>query len=167
MKWIFITLGSLVLVGVLIYAIGYFMSIGHTATVEKKFKINKDELWDILTNYKGYTEWRRGIKELIVDDADQWTEINDYGDIVHYQLEIAEEKRIMTIRIMNKDLPYGGFWEFIIDPQEEGCSLKITESGEVYSPVYRFMSKYIFGHDTTLKNYMEDLETKVNASVKP
>ena len=33
----------------------------------------------------------------------------------------------------------------------------ITENGEVYNPLFRFMSRFVFGHTATIDKYLEDL----------
>lgn len=163
MKWIFIVPGLLILLIAVVYIIGSLLSIKHKATIERKLEMGVDEVWPLLTNFKGYTNWRKGIKELTMDSTNRWTEKNSDGDKVCYQLEVIEKRRVFITRILNKNLAYGGFWEFNITPLENGCLVHITENGEVYNPIFRFMSKYIFGHEATLKNYMNDLETKTGS----
>ncbi len=160
MKWILIVLGTLIVVVILVYVIGMLMEVTHKATAQRKFKVSANQIWLILTDFKDYKSWRSGIKELRVDGDRQWTETNSYGDNVSYALEIIAENQSMKTQILNKDLPYGGYWEFTLSSDPGGCVLSITENGEVYNPFFRFMSKYIFGHDTSLKTYMKDLEAR-------
>jgi hypothetical protein len=167
MKWIFISLGILIALVAIIYLIGSLMNVKHVATIEREFKkVDVAAILAAITNYKEYASWRSGIKELTVDSLNHWTEKNSHGDKVSYRLEVIDEKGKLITRILNKDLDYGGFWEFTITPVDDGCSMKIVENGEVYNPLFRFMAKYIFGHETTLKNYMNDLEAKLNLKAK-
>jgi hypothetical protein len=163
MKWIFIILGILVLIIAVIYAIGSLMAVNHVATVKCKLKTEADKVWLLITDYKEYTRWRSSVKELTVDGTNQWTETNSHGDKVSYQLEVTDEKRKLITRILNKDLPYGGFWEFEIVTESDGCVVHITENGEVYNPLFRFMSKYVFGHEATLNKYMKDLQAELES----
>lgn len=160
MKWILLLVCILIVLIAMIYLIGSLMDVKHVATIERKLKMGSDETWIVLTNYKEYTSWRNGIKELTIDSTNHWTEKNSHGDNVSYQLEVVDDKRTFITRIINKDLAYGGYWEFSISPLQDGCLVKITENGEVFNPIFRFMAKYFFGHETTLKNYMRDLEVK-------
>ncbi|MFM9841068.1 MAG: hypothetical protein ACKVOQ_22560 [Cyclobacteriaceae bacterium] len=164
MKWIFISLGILIVLIAIVYLIGLLMNVKHEATIQCEFKkIGMDEILLVITDYKEYTSWRSGIKELTIDSVNHWTEKNSHGDKVSYRLEMGDEKGKLITRILNKDLAYGGFWEFTITSIDDGCSIKIVENGEVYNPLFRFMAKYIFGHETTLKNYVNDLEIKLKA----
>jgi hypothetical protein len=165
MKWIFISLGILIVFIAIIYLIGSLMDVKHVASIKREFKkISADEILSVITNYKEYASWRSGLKELTVDSVNHWTEKNSHGDKVSYRLEMGDEKGKLITRILNKDLAYGGFWEFT--SIDDGCSIKIVENGEVYNPLFRFMAKYIFGHETTLKNYMNDLEEKLNSKTE-
>jgi hypothetical protein len=167
MKWIFISLGILIVLIAIVYLIGLLMNVKHEATIQREFKkIGMDEILSVITDYKGYANWRSGIKELTIDSVNHWTEKNSHGDKVSYRLEMGDEKGKLITRILNKDLAYGGFWEFTFTSIDDGCSIKIVENGEVYNPLFRFMAKYIFGHETTLKNYMNDLEEKLNSKTE-
>jgi hypothetical protein len=164
MKWIFISLGILIVLIAIVYLIGLLMNVKHEATIQREFKkIGMDEILSVIKDYKGYANWWSGIKELTIDSVNHWTEKNSHGDKVSYRLEMGDEKGKLITRILNKDLAYGGFWEFTFTSIDDGCSIKIVENGEVYNPLFRFMAKYIFGHETTLKNYMNDLEIKLKA----
>jgi Polyketide cyclase / dehydrase and lipid transport len=162
MKWILITIALLIAISLLIYLIGYLMPVKHTATISHHFSNPPSEIWKTVTSFGEYTTWRKDVKKVEAMDNQNWNELSSHGDNVHYSMEkIEEEKRLVT-RIMSKDLPYGGFWTFELKADGNGTQLQITESGEVYNPLFRFMSKYIFGHDGTLKNYIKNLESYLN-----
>jgi hypothetical protein len=38
--------------------------------------------------------------------------------------------------------------------------LRITEDGEVYNPLFRFMARFIFGYEATIGSYMSALEKR-------
>jgi hypothetical protein len=35
--------------------------------------------------------------------------------------------------------------------------LRITEDGEVYNPVFRFVSRFVMGHTATMDKYLADV----------
>ena len=49
-------------------------------------------------------------------------------------------------RIADESLPFGGSWTYRVVGNEKGCTLTIREDGEVYNPLFRFMSRFVFGH---------------------
>ncbi len=164
MKWIIIIVVLLVIFIGIVYLMGSLMPVKHQSFVESRLSTTPEQLWKILTNPGEYKNWRRGIKELKVTDDNHWSELNTHGDTINYRADwVDPNKKLMTV-ITNNNLPYGGHWEFAITKQDDGCLLRITENGEVYNPVFRFMSKYIFGHDATLKGYMTDLQAKVKST---
>ncbi len=164
MKWIIIIVVLLILFVSIIYLMGYLMPVKHQSFVESHLPIAPEKLWKILTTPDEYKNWRRGIKELKLIDANHWSELNSHGDTINYRADWVElNKKLLTI-ITNNNLPYGGQWEFQIQNTNAGCNLRITENGEVYNPIFRFMSKYVFGHDATLKAYMADLQAKVKST---
>jgi hypothetical protein len=61
-------------------------------------------------------------------------------------------------QIQSHDLPFGGGWEFRLKDNGGSTIVTITENGEVYNPLFRFVAKFIMGHDATLKKYAGALE---------
>ncbi len=42
-----------------------------------------------------------------------------------------------------------------------GSELTIVEEGEVYSPLFRFVSKFIIGQASTVEKYLKALQVKL------
>jgi len=47
------------------------------------------------------------------------------------------------------------------EEDRDRTEVTITEDGEVYNPIFRFMSAYVFGHTATIEQYLTDLESRV------
>jgi hypothetical protein len=75
------------------------------------------------------------------------------------QYEIVEEQppRRLVTRVADKTLPYGGSWTIDLAPEGNGTRITITENGEVYNPVFRFVSRFVIGHTATIDKYLADL----------
>ena len=58
---------------------------------------------------------------------------------------------------------YSGSWLC----QGAGSRVQITEHGEVYNPVFRFVSRFIMGHTTTASAYLKALGARFGATVAP
>lgn len=69
-------------------------------------------------------------------------------------------------RIADKDLPFGGTWTYEVNRLPSGATLKITENGEVYNVLFRFMSRFVFGHHATIETYLKYLGRKFRELVK-
>jgi hypothetical protein len=163
MKWVIITLTVLAALVALIYLIGYWLPMKHAASIQYTFSKNSPEdVWNSIISFKEYSRWRSGLKHLQVIDDNNWKETNSHGDTIMYHGEIVAQGKRFVSRIVSKELPYGGSWTYNVEAVEGGTKLRITEDGEVYNPVFRFMARYFFGHDATLKQYVNDLRNYLN-----
>lgn len=155
---VFITV--IVLLGMLIIVmvfIGRSLPEKHTASQTRSFAASPDEVWRAVTKISDWKSWRKDVKEVSMTGADTFREKSSNGE-VEYRISNSVPGVSHTTTIITKDLPYGGSWNYVFEREGNGCKLTITEHGEVYNPFFRFMSKYIFGHDGTLKAYMNDLQ---------
>jgi hypothetical protein len=66
-------------------------------------------------------------------------------------------------RIADPHLPFGGTWTYEVAPAVGGGStLTITENGEVYNLVFRFISRFVMGYTATIDRYLEALRKKLS-----
>jgi uncharacterized protein YndB with AHSA1/START domain len=154
----------LVFLGTFILAIvvtGSMLPEKHEATFSRDFQSSRDEVWNVLSDFSKWPEWRSDLKEIQLG-SNTFTEISDSGETVAYRIEEFATPERMVTRIITPGLPYGGAWTYELIPTDTGCRLTITEHGEVYNPVFRFVSKFILGHTATLETYMEDLGKIIN-----
>ena len=61
---------------------------------------------------------------------------------------------------------YGGTWIYELSPgpSPNSTTLRITETGFIHPPLYRFMMVYVFGPAHNLNVYMKDIQA---AAAKP
>ena len=62
-------------------------------------------------------------------------------------------------------LPFGGTWTYEVQPDGTGSAVTITEDGEVYNPIFRFVSRFFIGYEGTLRQYASDVERKLGSPV--
>ena len=89
------------------------------------------------------------------------------SDTVDY--EVAEDvpgQKLVT-RILNTDLGYSGKWTYEFLPEGDGTRVKITEDGEVSNVLFRFMSRYVLGHTSTMDSYLNSLAKRFGENVTP
>ena len=55
--------------------------------------------------------------------------------------------------------PFGGRWLITLARAGDKTRVTIREEGFVKPPIFRVLSKYVFGHEATLTAYLKDLET--------
>jgi hypothetical protein len=88
------------------------------------------------------------------DGRKRFREVSDNGPIT-FVIESVEPNRRFVTRIDDKSLPFGGSWSYEVIPATDGrTTLRITEDGEVYNPLFRFVSRFIMGHEGTIKTYV-------------
>jgi polyketide cyclase/dehydrase/lipid transport protein len=158
LRILILAVGLLVALVLLLIAIGYALPIGHVATRETRLAAPPERVFGVLRDVEKFPTWRSDVKSvevLATTPALRWRERGD-NDIT-FEMETVEAPRRLVTRIADKTLPFGGSWTYELSPHEGGTRLVITENGEVYNPLFRFMSRFVFGHTATIDKFLEDL----------
>ena len=92
---------------------------------------------------------------------ERFREVGKNGAIL-YQVEALVPNERLVTRISDPSLPFGGAWTYEVIPSGESTTLRITEDGEVYNPLFRFVSRIIMGHTATLDRYFADVQRRFN-----
>ncbi|PJZ48306.1 LIC10604 family protein [Leptospira saintgironsiae] len=164
MVWIILL--SLVGIIVLIILSGYLLPKDHVASVEKDFSSSPESIYKIIRNVGEYKDWRSGLKSVDIESETIWTESDSHGNNIRFGIIEEKSPHSLKTKILSEDLPFGGGWEFEISRNDPTTKLKITEKGFVTNPLFRVLSKFVFGYDTTLKTYLDDLSKKLESSPK-
>ena len=166
MKIFWLVLLSLVGVIVLLVLSGYLLPKDHIASVEKSFSSSPQDIYKIVRNVSEYKDWRSGLKSVEVESDTIWTESDSHGNNIRFGIIEERSPNYLRTKILSEDLPFGGGWEFEISSNGPNTKLKITEKGFVTNPLFRVLSKFVFGHDATMKTYLEDLGKRLESPVK-
>lgn len=171
MRSLLVLLGMLVALLVLIVAIGALLPRQHEARATAHYQPKPEIVWAAISDYKSYPQWRsdvRGVDILPpVNGNPSWREHGPSGDIAYEIVELRPPSRLVT-RIADRNLPFGGTWEYDLQPAPGGGSvLTITEKGEVYNPVFRFISKFVMGQHSTINRYLRSLGRKFGEVTNP
>lgn len=158
-----VIVGAVLLICCAALAIGARLPVGHVATVRKTIAASPAEVWAALTDIDAMPTWRRDLQSVRIEDSKnefpRWVEKSSFGELPLQVLSSEVPSRLVA-KIDGKDLPFGGTWMWELKPTASGTDVVITENGEVYSPAFRFMSKYVFGHTRTLQTYADQLAAK-------
>jgi hypothetical protein len=95
-----------------------------------------------------------------------WREVSK-GDGISYEGTTSEEPTHFVAQITDKGIPFGGSWDYRIQPEGTGSRITITENGEVYNPFFRFVSRYVMGHTATIDRYLTNLSAKTGDKYAP
>jgi uncharacterized protein YndB with AHSA1/START domain len=157
--------GALLLV---VLVIGWALPVKHSATSEATISTSPAALYKLITDVERYPEWRSSVKriELLPDSAGKarFRETGGDGTIL-YEVESAEPNQRIVTRIADRSLPFGGSWTYELIPRGDSTTLRITENGEVYNPVFRFVSRFVMGHTRTIETYLKDVSRHFGSSV--
>ena len=114
-------------------------------------------------DFAAMPSWRPGVQRVELlpaqDGKQRYRESGKDGAIT-YQVEALEPPRFLRTRITD-ELPYGGTWTLEVEPNDSSAILTITEDGEVYNPVFRFVSRLLLGHTATMDTYLKALAAKL------
>ena len=170
MKWLLVV-SILVAVAAAVAAlaalIGSRLPRAHAASREARLAALPDAVWKAIGDVDRYGSWRSDVSriERLPDRAGKMTWIEHGGNgRITYVVERAEPPRLLVVRIADPELPFGGTWTYEIWPDPGGSVVKITEAGEIYNPLFRFMARFVFGYEATLKRYVAALEKKFGAN---
>ena len=171
MRIVLMLLAVVVGLGLLVVAIGYMLPVQHVAVVTVRVPAPPEQVWDALTDVAAYPKWRGDVTSVEVlptatPGQVAWREQGKNGAIA-FAIEQAEPPRRLLTRITDKSLPFGGGWEYAITPDDAGSRVQITEHGEVYNPVFRFVSRFIMGHSATASAYLKALGARFGSVVTP
>jgi hypothetical protein len=158
MKWLLIFAGILVCVILIVLLIGYFLPVKHTVSVAVTVNGRAEQVWQRLIGFKAYPDWRKDVKAVEVISDTQWVETDQRDHRLPFSMSVNDRMRTLVTRIDAKDLPFGGSWVYGLEDRGNETAVTITENGEVYNPLFRFVSKFIMGHSATLKKYSTYLE---------
>jgi len=158
MKLLLIGICTLVALVFIVVIMGMMLPKAHTASRSGVFKATPDELFALID---GPQTWRSNVKKYEpVDAAEgrrQWRETDSHGQTITYEAVERHPPTLLKTRIITANLPYSGTWTLQLEPMGGSTVLRITEKGEVYNPVFRFMSRFVIGQTRTIETYLRDL----------
>jgi Polyketide cyclase / dehydrase and lipid transport len=168
MKIILIVVGALVALVVCVVVTGALLPKRHVASRSALFKASPDRLFALVA---GSQSWRPDVAscELITGDGGKQfqRETSKRGETILYELQENRPPLAIERRIATESLPYGGTWSFAFEPVNGGTRVRITEDGEVYNPVFRFVSRFVLGYTATLDAYLKAMGKAAGEDVQP
>lgn len=167
MKVLLIVTGTLVASILIAVVIGMLLPKSHVASRSAVFKATPEQLFALMD---GPQTWRSNVKKYetvsVEDGRRQWRETDAHGQTITYEAVERRSPTLLKTRIVTANLPYSGTWTLNLEPTEGFTALRITEQGEVYNPVFRFMSRFVIGQTRTIDTYLRDLGTATGQQVE-
>ena len=163
MSWPWIVLVVLAVVVCTPLLIGALTEREHTATVVRQYRQKPEEVWAVITRFAEMASWRDGVREVeILEPVDGKLCVREqtkFGPFT-YVVELEDPPHKLVTRIADEDLGFGGTWTYELAEVGGGTQLKITEDGFVDNLFFRFMARWVFGYERTMRAYHDSLAAK-------
>ncbi len=162
MKWLLFVALALAGILILIIVIGALLPEKHSVSRTLSLRQGSEAVWTLISRPPTWRPDVRNYEELPAHDGHRmWRETDKHNQTITYEAIESTAPRRLVVRIADPALPFGGTWTYDITPSGRSCSLTITEDGEVYNPLFRFVSRFIIGHTATLDAYIKALNAKL------
>jgi uncharacterized protein YndB with AHSA1/START domain len=159
--------GVLLTLGLAVTAIGWALPVGHVASRTATLAAPPAQVFDIVARVDAYHTWWNEVSRVemlpAANSRTRFRQETSTGGIVIEVTEQAPPSRFVT-RIADPDQPFGGTWTWEISPEAAGTRVTITERGEIYNPLFRFMARFVFGYTGTMESVLAALQEKVGAA---
>lgn len=167
MKILLILLTALLVMIALVLVIGAMLPRKHRAIT-----LNRPprEIYAVVRDFGSAPTWRRNLRQVEWPEAAnglvRFREVSKDGSVTYEVVEDIPGEKLVT-RIVDRDLGYSGSWTYEFLPAENGARVCITEDGDVSNILFRFVSRFVFGHTSTLQSYLVALGEKFGEKVTP
>jgi hypothetical protein len=163
MKYALIGLGAIGTVILAVLLIGLALPVRHRAGREATYPRPASDLFKAISTPSDFPSWRSGVTRVeMLPPSDGKTRFRETGKdgSITYEVERSLDQRELATRIADPSLPFGGTWTYSLIPKGDSTTLRIVEDGEVYNPIFRFVSRFVIGHTATIDRYLQDLGKK-------
>ena len=170
MRILLIAVTALLVIVGLVLVIGAMLPRQHRATREITLNRSPREIYAVARDFGSAPSWRRNLLQVEwpepVNGLVRFREVSKDGTVTYEVVEDAPGEKLVT-RILDRDLGYSGSWIYEFLPAENGAHVRITEDGDVSNILFRFVSRFVFGHTSTLDSYLLALGEKFGENVTP
>jgi hypothetical protein len=172
MKWLLIVAGGLLAVVVLVFLVGALLPREHVAGSAVMIRQPRDTVWRTVRDLAAVPAWWREVasSQRSADSAGRevWEQKLKNGFTM--RLIVTAETppgRLLTTIDAPADAPFGGTWTYELTDVDGGTRVVVTERGYINNPLFRFMSRFLFGYHATQEGYLRALGAKLGEPVEP
>lgn len=172
MKWVLIIGGVLLALVVIVFAVGMILPRDHVAGSSIVVHQPPDTVWRTVRDLAGVTAWWRDVEssQRVADSAGRevWEQKlkNGFAMRLIVTAEVPPQRLVTTIDA-GAGAPFGGTWTYEVSAADGGTRVAVTEAGYVDNALFRFMSRFIFGHHATQDGYLKALGKHFGETVQP
>lgn len=161
----------LAIIGIVVFAyiVGLVIPREHVASRAARYARTPETVWQLLSDFPGYSGWApevSGVERLPDQNGHPvWSMKGKWG--MPLEVEAAEPPRRLVTRIADPRLPYGGTWTWEIAADGGRTRVTVTESGFIKPPLFRVLTRFVFGYTSTMDAYLEAIGRHFGESTVP
>ena len=154
----------LVLAGVIVYVDGAKMPYYHTVSVTGVVNAPQAKVFSLITDVVHGSHWRPAVKSVTTltpdNGRDHWVEHLAHGQFMTFLATHTDAPNRRDVQLDDARAAYGGTWVYQLSPgpSPDSTTLRITETGYIKPPVYRFIMAKIVGPTRNLDEYMKNIQ---------
>ena len=163
-------IGALALIAGIVAVIGSRLPKPHVVSRSIFLHQSPQSVYGVVRDFGSAPKWRPDVKQMDVDAQPgrpvYFREVGKNGTVNYELVEDVPAARMVT-RIRDTDLGYSGQWIYAFAAENGGTRVTITEDAEVSNVLFRFMSRYVFGHTATIDSYLTALAKHFGEEATP
>jgi hypothetical protein len=154
--------------GAAVYADGAKQPVDHSVSVTGVVEAPQQKVFSIITDVADGARWRPAVKSVTVlqkdNNRDHWVEHLNHGQFMTFLATRTDPPFRRDVLLDDPKASYGGTWSYEVSPgpSPDTTTLKITETGFIRPPLYRFIMVHVFGLTHNLNTYMKDIQAAAN-----
>jgi hypothetical protein len=170
MSWLSI-LGLLLAFLLAATLIGMRLPKTHAAASRIRLPVPREPLWEILTNFTDHPRWRPGLERVEMgpklNGHPTWYEFCGRDLRVQFEVAVSEPPNLMVTRLVGEKLPLSGTWRYELVADGDGTVLTVTESERIYSPLWRFIARYLLSYHAAMDVFLIALARHLGTDATP
>ena len=163
-------IGGLILLVGIVALIGSRLPKSHVASRSILLHKSPQEVYAVVRDFGSAPQWRSDVKQMEVEAPPggpvYFREVGK-NDTINYELVEDVPAQRMVTRIRDTNLGYSGQWTYLFAAENGSTRVTIREDGEVSNVIFRFMSRYVFGHTATIDSYLTSLAKRFGEEAAP
>ena len=157
---------AIVIIIAVLFVVVWRIPKHHTASASALIPRSPAEVYAVVRDVAAAPQWRKDVTRVELLDGNRFREQAKYGVVTYEIVDDAPAARFQT-RIADQDLGYSGSWTYRFAPENGGTRVTITEDGDVSNLFFRFMSRFVFGYDGSMKKVLGALAAKFDKEPRP
>jgi uncharacterized protein YndB with AHSA1/START domain len=171
MKWVLIVVGGIIALVAVMALIGAFVPREHRATSTVILAQPPDSVWKVVRDLGAVPSWWPEVKESVrqpdKNGQEVWRQKMSGFDVPLIVIESTAPHTLVTQIDTSAGGAFGGTWTYELTQDGDGTKISVTEAGWIGNPIFRFLSRFVFGYYGSLDGYLKALGKRFGAEVQP